>query len=382
MNKPINHKGKKHKLLKGIGIVLGCMCVMMGLIYYKLDHAVQKVERLDDKGALYYAEYIGDYDNPIIGAPFQLMRGAGCSAFMTQTEEGEIITARNYDLAHRDQKGNPTGLNVILRMAPKGKYRSINVADAAWISMLGVDYYMGALDDGKTNSIYLAFLPYLCMDGINEKGLSASILALDLKEGETYVAQKESGKKTVTQPQILRLILDQCATVEEAISLAEQYNIWNLIDSDYHLFITDAMGKSVVLEWRYNKLYVTDTDAVTNFYVGFDDAEDCYIDGKFKEKFETPPHTRRGYDYGYGHGFNRFNTIVTTLDQHIIDPTKSLETVMNVQEAQETLAATAQDFTGDELTSYTQYSAIYNNTKKTLDVWVMQDYAHKYTFNV
>ena len=81
------------------------------------------------------------------------------------------------------------------------------------------------------------------MDGINEKGLSVSILALDVKEGEQAVHQSVEGKKTILYEELLRYILDSCATVKEAEELAGEYNIHNIIGNDYHLFVTDENGK-------------------------------------------------------------------------------------------------------------------------------------------
>ncbi len=64
------------------------------------------------------------------------------------------------------------------------------------LSKIGLDYTEGALDNGKLTDVLLALTPYICVDGINEKGLSASILALDLKEGETAVFQTDEGKES------------------------------------------------------------------------------------------------------------------------------------------------------------------------------------------
>ena len=73
------------------------------------------------------------------------------------------------------------------------------------------------------------------------------------------------------------------------------------------MFVTDDSGSSAVLEWRNNTFIVTYTDMITNFYVAFDDAEDCYLDGGLKEKFIAPAENPFNYRFGYGHGYERFS---------------------------------------------------------------------------
>ena len=185
------------------------------------------------------------------------------------------------------------------------------------MNTFGYGYYAGVLDDGATDTSLVVLLPYLCVDGINEKGVSVSILKLDVKEGETPVDQQEPGKVAIGHSVLARYILDNCATVEEAVALAKEYNIRNTGDMDFHLFVTDATGASVVLEWRYNQLTVTDTNAVTNYYVGYDDAEDRFKDGVCTEKATPLVNTVREYHYGYGHGYHRLTGIVSAVERYI-----------------------------------------------------------------
>ena len=45
------------------------------------------------------------------------------------------------------------------------------------------------------------------------------------------------------------------------------------------------------------------------------------------------------------------------------------------------LGAISQDYTG-ELTSMTQYSAVYNNKERKIEVCMYPDYSHKYRFKL
>ncbi len=371
-------KRRKNILIAIVVFAVILAIVLIGCAIELSGHVVN-IKRIDENGTLYYAEYSDDYSKGLIRLGIGLIRGFGCSAFMTYGEDGSVLTGRNYDLAHTDRNDEVTGLNVVLRLEPEGKYKSVNMADAAWISQLGLNYEKGALDDGHTPTWPLALLPYLCMDGINEKGLSVSILALDVKDGEAPVHQREAGKKKILPVELLREMLDNCADVSEAIDLAQNCNLINILGHDYHLFVTDAEGTSVVLEWRYNTMQVVYTDAVTNFYTAFDDAEDCLVNGVLKERFVLPDEHIREYHYGYGHGYDRFAVMADVLEEHMTD-INTYETRMTEDEVRALLFDLMQDYDHTELTSYTQYSTIYNNTEKSLRVRVRgsEDYVKYY----
>ena len=347
--------------------------------------SLDTLRRVDEAGVFYEMTCDYDYDgNPL----FKTLLGkfgqydAGCSAFTTWNETGDcFLTARNYDYRHTDPDGAYTGLNVALHCAPEGKYKSIGIADACWLSLAGGAYYAGVLDDGKTDTSLAVLLPYLCVDGINEKGVTVSILKLDVKEGETAVDQQEPGKAAIGHSVLARYILDNCATVQEAIALAQEYNIRNTGGMDFHLFVTDATGASVVLEWRYNQLTVTDTNAVTNYYVGFDDAEDRYKDGICTEKVDRLENTVWEYHYGYGHGYHRLTGMVSAMERYIDFSLESCLSKMTQTQAMRILSVAAQD-PGTEATSMTQYSVIYNAQDTSATVWLQQDYATAYHLTI
>lgn len=351
------------------------------LLGKKMQRCIDGVRRVDENGSLYYMEcdanYYGAVSLPI--KALGLVKKGGCSAFIARTPEGDIITGRNYDMPHKDDSDNIFGVDMVLKCMPKGKYRSIAGVDTVWLSALGIKMRPGCLDDGTTKISALAFMPYLCMDGMNEKGFTVSILALDIKNGEKAVAQNVSGKKKVIITMLERYMLDSCATVEEAIALAKNYNLTNTFGSDYHLFISDAAGNSAALEWRNNQFRAVRTDALTNCYVGDDDAEDCYYPDGLKEKYvplEFEP--KKKYRFGYGHGYERYKKLIRFLEAHRAEDGTAL---MTADDAQGLLASVAQNYDG-MLTSFTQYSVVYNNTKLTADYWMFQDYEKKYEFKL
>ena len=96
----------------------------------------REVIRLDEDGYLYYMDYTKDYygSDVIDALKKDGFIDKGCSTFFTHNPDGEPITCRNYDFAHRvsQEDSTITGLNIVLHCKPEGKYESIAMADAVW----------------------------------------------------------------------------------------------------------------------------------------------------------------------------------------------------------------------------------------------------------
>ena len=83
-------------------------------------------------------------------------------------------------------------------------------------------------------------------DGINEKGLCTSIMALP-----KMAAQQDTEKHDVGTTVIMRLFLDRCATVQEALDLVNSVDIRHdaVGGSGYHYMVADASGDCAVIEF-------------------------------------------------------------------------------------------------------------------------------------
>jgi hypothetical protein len=89
------------------------------------------------------------------------------------------------------------------------------------------------------------------------------------------------------------------------------------------------------------------------------------------------------YDYGYGHGYHRFAAILGQLECYRDTEKKDYYTRMPESAALVILRSVVQNsYTSAAGTSMTQYSAIYNNEKKTVEVWPFQNYSKSFTFDV
>jgi len=311
---------------------------------------VESVHRLDEDGFLYVCDVSEDYYNflpRMVPRVVGLVRETGCTGFIVKSD-GDYLLCRNFDFPHLDRDGNITGCSVVLYCHPEGGYRSIAMADGALMLELGVQYVAGSLDDGRTDTSLLLTLPWLCMDGVNEAGLAVSIMSIDPKPGEEPIDQSVDGRQRVIVPELLRYILDGCASVDEAIELAGSKNVVNTVGNMYHLFVNDRDGNSVVIEWRNNEMVVVDSDAVTNFYLGSDDAQDTYYGDYLKEAWLGPADTVREYHYGYGHGYERFKMVVSELDGR---------DELSFEGARDLLFSTTQTYSGEH-TSDSRYSIL------------------------
>ena len=97
--------------------------------------------------------------------------------------------------------------------------------------------------------------PFLPFDGMNEKGLAISSLAVPEAE-----APYDSDQVTLNTTTAIRLVLDHAATVEEAVDLLRQYNIYFSNEIACHYLIADASGHSAIVEYINQELCIVETD--------------------------------------------------------------------------------------------------------------------------
>ena len=367
-------------------LVLPLMVILLiGLLSGCTFNSAKKdnLTRLDEEGYLYYMDYTQDYYSSKVIDKMK-MKGfvsPGCSVFYTHNVEGDGIIGRNYDCPHRvsEQDSSLTGLNVVLHCKPEGKYESIAVADAVWCGENNPLCQKGGPDKEGFDVELFDILPYECMDGMNEKGLYVSIQRVDIRQGEQK-SRFPSGSSMM-----LRHMLDDCANVDEAISKANNDVLIPEDWQDCHFMVCDASGRSVVIESRNSVISVVPTDICSNFYLSSNDIEDSYRNGKLREDAVkmTDENGATSYQYGYGHGYHRFVTIQSQLERYRDTSREDYYTVMPEDNVLVILQSVVQNpYTNAVGTSMTQYSSIYNNSKKTLSVWPFQNYKKAYAFDI
>ncbi|MCM1135786.1 MAG: linear amide C-N hydrolase [Clostridium sp.] len=178
------------------------------------------------------------------GAPF------GCSTIAVQSAEGEALFGRNFDW-------NRCEAMAVLSY-PENGYASVATVNVDFISQGGLIGMALKKDEIKT----IAAL-YAPLDGMNERGLAVSVNMIQ----DSATIKQDTEKPDITTTTAVRLLLNQAATVEEAIDLLSRYDMHASKNFMVHFAIADAAGESVVVEYVDNEMEVIKTPVVTNFYL-------------------------------------------------------------------------------------------------------------------
>lgn len=270
---------KKHKGLKITLLIIGALLIAALVWAWSTFGsqlvASQSITKLED--GLYCMEYVGDYgfDKYLQqgGAPSDakmadyiaaFLSGGfwkpdnlelepdeyGCSTLSVSSPDGAELFARNYDWADCDA--------MIVHAVPKNGYESISTC---CLDFLG--FGEGWKPEGTANKFMALAAVYVPLDGMNEMGVCIA----DLMAGDKVETHQDTDKPDLTTCPAIRLVLDHAATVDEAVELISQYDMNSSIGSAHHYAISDASGKSVVVEYVNGEMLVTETKVVTNFYI-------------------------------------------------------------------------------------------------------------------
>lgn len=177
--------------------------------------------------------------------------GFGCSTIYAPRDSGGYVFGRNYDWEECDA--------MIVHTRPKHGYASISTCCLDFLGF-GADY---TPDSSMMNKVLSLAAIYVPLDGMNEAGL----MVADLLAGDDEATHQSGQTVNLTTTTAIRLLLDQAATVEEAIHLLSQYNMHSSIGAAHHLSIADKTGRSVVVEYVDGEMLVTETTVVTNHYL-------------------------------------------------------------------------------------------------------------------
>lgn len=254
------------KILKRIILILACFLIVavfaVGALFFNELRSLSSLKKVDDH-PMYTMTYYGDYgfdeflevgakkdsdiedfvtERLLKGLPIDLgVTGDGCTAFVTQNEAGEVIFGRNFDFDYTP--------SLQVQTTPKDGYASIST-----VNLTFAGYSKDNLPEGFNSFLALA-APYLPFDGVNEKGVAMALLAVP----EVQLNNDEN-KVTLNTTTAIRLVLDKAATVDEAVELLSQYNIYFSADVNCHYLIADSTGKSVIVEYWDGKLQTVEPE--------------------------------------------------------------------------------------------------------------------------
>ena len=375
------------KVLLWAGGVIIALCIAVAGIWGREISTLGSVSRVDGNEYLYCMDYKAAYDlDDVIehdvadnaklldyivgrigkGLPIKMKSAQvadengdlatfNCTSFQAAQADGDgYFYGRNYDYFK-----NPTMVTV---SHPRHGYASIAVSD-----MSHFGYSLEKLPGGLFRKVSCLAAIYAPVDGMNEKGLCTSIMAIPHQ-----AARQESGRHKVGTSVIMRLWLDRCATVQEALDLAATLDIQHdaVVGSGYHYMIADANGDCAVLEFDkedgWKSMVVRKADSCRYMLV---------TNHLLSEKYYTTepdpavgnPHSRSWW---------RYETAGHCLD--------SLGGSLTLDQAQECLGRVHWDDLEWEtgVVESTQFSNVYDQQNLTLALRNWNDYGKTYHFTL
>lgn len=348
------------RVITGVAVALVSLCLVAVIAALALFgnelKTLGSIEKIDDY-PLYTMEYAGDYgidefleqggasnDAELIefvvsrllkGLPIKIeLPNLACSTFNAQTPEGDAIFGRNFDLEFSP--------GMMVRTTPEDGYASLSMVNLAFIG-----YSEDKLPDDLASSIVSLAAPFAPLDGVNEKGLAVGVLLID-----TEATDQRTDKVDITTTTAIRMMLDRCATVDEAIALLKQYDMHASGGRSYHFQIADASGRSVVVEYIDNEMSVLESGDATT--AGVPAGGKAYMAAT---NFLLTPG-----EYDFGGGQDRYATVMNALD--------ATGGVMDEQRAMDTLRSVSREvkIKDNGEVFQTQWSVVYNLDRGTATI--------------
>ena len=275
-----------------LSILLLCGCTKQEGTCSSHDRPVRLSEYLyevtyTDYDAIAGERYARTLDN--------VSRGAAC----TVVRKGDFV-GRNYDYLYSDMAEF-----VIHVPAKEGRYASIGVA--ASIFELTPE-----VTEKDPYGQYFDVLPFVTVDGMNEKGVYCSVNMVRGEFGYRTTGTNPGAGKTLYLSFVVRYVLDNFATAREACEALEDVNIVFLEAlGELHFFVADR-EESWVVEVFDNKLKCMKVkeEVMTNFYLLTDD----FINNR---KTDAQPEGIERYNYVLENieGFNSFDAAAKLMSE-------------------------------------------------------------------
>lgn len=386
------------KLLRRIACALVALVIALAVAVFALWHneltTLASFQKLSDRdeahrdGAVYQINFSGDYffdeflsqggasnDAELISfvtrsitkgiIPMHIKTSSiACSAFTADTQSGDRVFGRNYDFS-------ATNTTIVYTDPGEGRHASYSTID---LSFLGLDA------DKDVETIGQKFLtlaaPYVPLDGINDAGVACGIFMSYQGEGKGTPTDTQTDRPDITSTTLLRLILDYADSVEDAVALAQQYDLHDSASSCFHYMVADSTGRSAILEWvgtdadhdtdgaqRQLNVLWNDTDALS-------DSADWQVVTNF---IKTP-----GYYDGTSaemKGLDRYEHLAAALretDGIVADKDAAMDLLASVGR---------RTWDNDDSNSNTVHSVVYDLTDKSV-LWVGNEHygEEAYTF--
>lgn len=132
----------------------------------------------------------------------------GCTAFTLTDRNGAVHMGRNYDF-----RNNTSAMLVCC--TPENGYKSVAYAALDNVSA-------NVPEESIKKKLASLTAPFVCLDGMNEKGVSIAVLIVDSEP-----VHQSTGKPVIFTSLAVRLVLDRAATTQEAVDLLRGYDMFS-----------------------------------------------------------------------------------------------------------------------------------------------------------
>lgn len=185
----------------------------------------------------------------------------GCSSFTAQTANGDRLFARNYDMWK-------TNTCIVHTEASDSRHATVSTAD---LGFLGMDASSDV--EGLRNTIVCLGAVYAPLDGMNDAGVSCGVYVTRQGGDDAIATNQNTDKPDFTTTTFLRMVLDYADNLEEAVEIAQAYDMHDSAGTSYHYMIADASGRSAIFEW-VNGTDATDRDgSARQLVITYNDAD-------------------------------------------------------------------------------------------------------------
>jgi hypothetical protein len=223
--------------------------------------SLSSLEQIDPY-PLYTMYYTVEYDTGAAYDNQRYVEFAGnptwsCSLFSVFGDPGNMLFGRNFDWDFSP--------GILLFTDPPGGYASVSMVDIYYLGYGGEKAY-GITDLPLSERVGLLNAPYAPFDGMNEAGLAVGMASVP--DGGM---EEDPSKETIDSLMVIRKILDEAATIDEAVEIIENNNITWGSGPPLHYLVAEKSGRSALVEFSEGELVVIpNTDPwqpATNFLV-------------------------------------------------------------------------------------------------------------------
>ncbi len=260
---------KPRKRLKRVLLVV-LIVILAGLAAaaYGPIRTMASLEKVDDY-PLFVMHYRGPYFTDQVaevGMDWEPLRKVytrvnpdACTSFAALSPEGDSFFGRNFDWRHRS--------SLLLFTEPAGGYASVSMVDLYYLQLEGMQH----IPWSKRFTLLAA--PHAIVEGMNACGVAIAVNAVPERK-----VPRDPNRPTLIQSQVMRLVLDHAADVNEALQIIGEYNIDFLLPGHFH--IADAYGGSAIVEFTGGKMQVVRNDVPwqvsTNYLLSEPIQPDCW----------------------------------------------------------------------------------------------------------